>query len=173
MNEDLTPGTGVGEPEGVLTNVTNGVTAVNSAGWTTKWSYEHIVDLQHSVDRAYRNERTAFMMHDLSVAVTRKIVDLEGRPMFTTATAAGEPDRLMGRPIIINNDMPVMAASAKSVVYGDFTAGYRARVVKDITLIRATERWIDAMQVGFFAFMRLDGKPTAAGALRSFINAAS
>jgi HK97 family phage major capsid protein len=50
--------------------------------------------------------------------------------------------------------MPVMAANAKSVLFGDFSK-YMVRDVMDFTLFRMTDsKYTENGQVGFLAFCR-------------------
>lgn len=169
--EDQTAGTGAGEPEGIVTNISTGKTG--ATGQTATVTYDDLVDLEHSVDVAYRNERARWMMHDLSLAIVRKVKDGEGRPMFVTSTVVGQPDTLLGKPISINNEMAQMAANAKSILFGDFQRAFLIRIARDVTMVRATERWVDAMQVGFFAFMRWDSILKTTSAVKAYANSAS
>ena len=62
----------------------------------------------------------------------------------------------------INQAVASIAASAKTVAYGDFS-GYWIRDVTGMTLLRLTERYADYLQVGFLAFSRHDGDYIDAG----------
>lgn len=179
-NTHWTTGTGTGQPEGITTNVTTGKTG--ATGQTTTVTSDDLIDLIHSVDRAYRQMgRVAggaargprFMMHDLSLAIVRKLKDGEGRPIYQFSDREGEPDRLHGYPVSINNDVPQMAADAKSILFGDFFRGYIIRIVRDMQLLRLTERYADALQVGFFAFMRMDGRPVTTSAVKAYVNSSA
>ena len=55
-----------------------------------------------------------------------------------------------------------MAANAKSILFGDFTR-YYVRIVLGMQLMRLVERYADALQIGFLAFMRADGNLLDAG----------
>lgn len=166
-----TTGTGAGQPEGIATNISTGKTG--ATGQTTTVTYDDLVDLEHSVDVAYRTERSRWMMHDLSLAIVRKVKDGEGRPIFVASTQAGQPDTLLGRPIAINNAVAQMAASAKSIYFGDFNRAFLIRVARDVTMVRLMERYADAMQTGFFAFMRWDSILKTTSAVKAYANSAS
>lgn len=171
-NEHFTTGTGTGQPEGVQTNAVVGKTG--AAGQTTSITFEDFIDLAHSVDPAYRaGGRGRFMLHDLSVAKARKLKSTDGVPLWQPSLQAGVPDALFGYPYTVNNDMPVMAASAKSVLFGDFFAGYVIRDVRGFTLLRLDERYADFLQVGFLGFQRADAQPQDASAIRAYQNAAA
>jgi HK97 family phage major capsid protein len=53
--------------------------------------------------------------------------------------------------------MAVPATGVKSVLYGDFEAGYVVRLVKAFELIRLEERFAEFGQTAFIAFDRADG----------------
>ena len=173
----MTTGTGTGQPRGLLTASTLGTTG--ATGQATSVTYDSLVDLEHSLDPAYRSRPgVAYMMHDRSVAVIRKIKDASGRPIFVpgydVGTPGGAPDTLLGRPIVVNQDMPVMAASAKSILFGDFKK-YLRRTVMDLTLFRMTDSAFTLNgQVGFVAFNRVGGNLIdAGGAVKHFANSAT
>jgi HK97 family phage major capsid protein len=58
--------------------------------------------------------------------------------------------------------MPVMAANAKSILFGDFS-NYVIRDALDVQIIRLNERFPDNLEVGFIAFQRTDGNLVNAG----------
>lgn len=177
-NAHFTTGTGSSQPEGVVTGSGAGVTAA-AASSTTAITYDELVTLMYSVDSAYREGGSvAFMMNDATIGAIRKIRDDSGgaglgRPIWEPSAQLGQPDMLLGRRIIANNDMPVMAASAKSVLFGDFEAGYIIREVLGIQSLRLEERYADYLQVGFLAFLRTDGLVQDSNAIKHFQNAAA
>lgn len=171
QNEHFTTGTGTAQPEGIQTNATIGKTG--TTGQTTSVTYDDLVDLIHSVDVAYRNARSRFMAHDLSLATVRKLKDSQNRPLWEPSLQVGTPDSLLGYPLTINNDMPVMAANAKSVLFGDFFAGYVIRDVTGVQVLRLEERYADYLQVGFLAFQRSDATPQDTAAYKAYRNSAT
>lgn len=170
VNEELTTGTGTAQPHGVVTAAPTGKTG--ATGQTTSFIYDDLIDLEHSVDPAYRNERSRFMFHDLTLAAGRKIKDNDGRPIWQPSLQSGVASSLNGRPYTINNDMPQMGAGNKSILYGDFNA-YIARTVTGGRVLRLTERYADYLQVGFLAFERWDGELEDTNAIKAYANAAS
>lgn len=175
-NAHFTTGTGTAQPDGIVTGATIGKTG--TTGQTLTVIYNDLVDLVHSVDPAYRNERSRFMAHDLSLAVVRKLRDDSGgaglgRPLWEPSVQLGQPDTLMGYPVVTNNDMPVMAANAKSILFGDFFTAYVVREVLGIQMIRLEERYADFLQVGFLSFMRTDGTTQDSTAVKAYRNSAT
>lgn len=178
-NTHFTTGDGSAKPTGVIAAAGVGVTAANSTSQVTAVTYDSLVDLIHSVDPAYRGQgRCRFMMNDASVKVIRKIKDGQSRPIFVPGYEAGvpggAPDTLLGYPIAINQDVAVMAASAKSIAFGDFSY-YHVRDVMAVEMFRFTDSAYTKLgQVGFLAWMRSGGNLIdVGGAVKTFVNAAS
>lgn len=179
QNLDFTTGAGSTLPYGIVTGAASG--KVGTTGQTLTVVYDDLVDLEHSVDPAYRSQPgVGYMMNDASVKVIRKIKDTSGRPIFVPGYEAGAvvgggaPDTLMGRPIYINQDMPVMAANAKSILFGQLSK-YVIRDVMDLTLFRMTDSAFTLLgQVGFVGFMRSGGRLIdAGGAVKYYANSAT
>jgi HK97 family phage major capsid protein len=179
QNSHFTVGTGTGQPNGIVTAAAAG--KVGITGQTLSVIYDDLVDLEHSVDPAYRsNPSVGYMMHDSSVKVVRKIKDAQGRPLFVPGYEAdamingGAPDRLMGRPIHVNQDMPVMAVNAKSILFGQCSK-YVIRDVMDLTIFRMTDSAFTLLgQIGFVGFLRTGGNLIdAGGAVKYYANSAT
>jgi HK97 family phage major capsid protein len=172
QNQHFTTGTGVSQPEGVQTNAVIGKTG--ATGQTTSVTYDDLIDLIHSVDPAYRNSgRAQFMLNDTTLAAARKLKDGQNRPLWEPSIQVGVPDGLLGYRYTINQDMPTMAANAKSILFGDLFAGYLIRDVQDVQLLRLAERYADFLQVGFLAFARTDGTPQDTAAYKAYRNSAT
>lgn len=158
-NEEFTIGTGVDMPEGIVTAATLG--KQGAAGQTTSVTYEDLVDLEHAVNRAYRRN-AKWMMADSTLKALKKLKDNQGRPLWQPGLTVGEPDTILGYPYVINDDVPAMAASAKSILFGDFS-NYFIRDVMDVVVFRISEKYIENGQIGFVAFSRHDGRLIDAG----------
>lgn len=178
-NRLFTTGTGSAQPHGVVTAAPIGVTAANSTSQVTAVTYDSLVDMQHSVDPAYREQGGArWMFNDTTLRQLRKIKDQSNRPIFVpgyeTGNPQGAPDRLLGDPITINQQMVDMAASQRSIAYGNFSA-YHIRDVMAVEMFRFTDSaFTKKGQVGFLAWMRTGGNLVdVGGAVKVFVNAAS
>lgn len=170
-NRHFTVGTGVNQPEGIVTAAQVGVTG--GAGQTDSVTWVDLVDLIHSVDPAYRMlGNTRFMFHDTTLRALKKLTDGEGRPLWLPGVATKEPDTFLGEQYVINQDMPEMAPGAKSILFGDFSF-YTIRDVMSTLLFRMTDSFYTRKgQVGFLAFSRHDGKfLDVGGAVKAYQNA--
>jgi HK97 family phage major capsid protein len=85
----------------------------------------------------------------------------------------GAPDRLLGAPITINQDVANMAANARSILFGDFS-GYYIRDVMAMEMYRFTDSaFARNGQVGFLAMLRSGGNLIDVNKVRVFVNAAT
>lgn len=169
-NRHFTVGTGTAQPEGVVTNAVVGKTG--AGGQLTTVTFDDLIDLEMSVSDVYRDSGR-FLLGDAALKGLRKAKNADGDYIWQPSVQAGVPSLLAGRPYTINNYMPAPAASAKSVLFGDFREGYLIRRVRDVQLLRLAERYADFLQVGFLAFHRADGKPQNTAAYRAFQHAAA
>lgn len=178
QNNLFTLGTGTAQPLGIVPAAAAGVVA--ATGGATTITYGNLVDLTHAVDPAYRQlGRCRFMFHDQTLASIQKIVDSSGRPIFLPGYMAEgatgpAPDRILGYPIQINQDVATMAANAYSALFGDFSF-YKIRDVMNMTVFRFTDSAYTKLgQVGFLAWMRSGGTLVdAGGAVCTFKNSAT
>ena len=171
QNTHFTTGGGTTVPDGVIPKASTGKTG--TTGQTLTVIYDDLVDLKHSVNRAYR-ANARFMMNDLSVAIVSKLKDTTGRPIWTPSVTEGAPDTLLGFPVAINDDVAVMAAEAKSIAFGDFSK-YTIRDVADTTVIRRFDDSAFALsnQVGFCGWTRSGGNLLDIAAVKVYVNSAT
>ena len=171
QNMHQTIGTGSGQPLGLIPASTVG--KVGATGQTATVTYGDLVDVKHSVNRAYRGN-AKWMMNDLSVASLSKLVDTVGRPIWIPAVTEGAPDLLLGKPIAINDDVPVMAANAKSIAFGELSQ-YTIRDVSNSTTMRRFDDSVFALkgQVGFCGWTRSGGNLLDTAAVRLYQNSAT
>ena len=165
-------GDGTGKPTGITTQTTAGVTAANStSNVTTISTADHLINLKYSVLSPYRRN-ASWLMNDSSVGKIATLKDTTNQYIWRPGITAGEPDTLLGAPLYTDPDVPAMAASAKSILYGDFS-WYWIRDVSGILIQRLNELFAMNGQVGFLVFHRTDGKLVNTAAVKHFANAAS
>jgi HK97 family phage major capsid protein len=164
QNDHFTTGSGVSQPNGLLTAATDSAVTTVS---TTLISYDEMVNLEHSVDPAYR-PGAKWMFHDGALKALKKVKALQysgdttGLPIWLPGLAVNAPDTILGYPYVVNQSMSTPATTVKSVLFGALNK-YIVRDVRDITLVRLNERYADYHQVGFLAFARSDGDLLDAG----------
>lgn len=158
-NTHFTVGTGTAQPVGIVTAATLGKQPATTQ--TATVLFDDFVDLEHSVDPAYR-QGARFMMHDTTLRAIKKLKDSQGRPLFLPGLSSTNPDTILGYPFEINQDVAQMATTAKSILFGDL-GKYLIRDVLGVTLLRLDERFAEFHQTAFLAFARFDGNLLNAG----------
>jgi HK97 family phage major capsid protein len=158
-NRHFTTGTGANQPMGITLDAPNGVTAAGQSAVT----WDELIDLEHSVDPAYRTmPGVGYMFNDTTLRELKQIKDGEGRPLWTVSVREGEPDRINGYRYVINQDMPSMTTGLRAILFGDFSA-YHIRDVDELMVMRLEELYALRRQVAFVAFSRHDGGLIDAG----------
>jgi HK97 family phage major capsid protein len=169
LNQHFTTGTGTAQPDGIVTSATVGTTGTGSFATTGGITFDNVIDLTESIDPAYGGlSDLKFMGHQTVRKALRKVKDGQSRYIWEPSTQAGAPSTVYGYEFVLNNDMPTLAASSKSLLFGSVRQAYVARIVKELTTLRLTERYADYLQVGFLAFERADGTMQDANAVRVF-----
>ena len=153
-NTHGTTGTGSAQPRGIVTAVLADTAPVIAAS-ATAIAYEDLIDLQHAVDPAYR-PRGAWMMHDSIVKILKKLLDLDGRPLWSSGIAVREPQTILGHRFFINQAMDsAVVEDAESILFGDMSKYIIRRVINPV-LVRLNERFAELYQTAFIMFDRWD-----------------
>lgn len=117
----FTNGDGNKKPVGVLQDQT--IKSVAN-GHAANLSPEALIGLMYSLPAAYRN-RGSWMLNATTLATIRKLKDGDGRFLWQPSFQAGQPETILGRPVVEAVDMPDIAANDTPILYGDFGVGYR------------------------------------------------
>lgn len=160
-------GTGVGQPLGLLHPSRIGagtdpliVGATTAVGATPSVSFDAFIDLEHSIDPAYRNgSRTRYMLSDGMLKLARKLKDGDERPLWVPIPVPGFAPTINGHPYFVDNSLAGNVPGGIGAVFGDFFAGYLVRIVQGFQAVRLGERYADFMQTGYFAYSRMDAVP--------------
>lgn len=113
-------GSGVKQPEGILTN--SGIDHVVN-GHATNLSADKLIDLLYSLPAAYRNAPgAAWAMNGSTLAAVRKLKDGQNNYLWSPAYVAGQPETILGKPVVEMVDLPDIADGAFPIVFGDWSA---------------------------------------------------
>lgn len=140
-------GNGVKKPRGFLTYevVANASYAWGKMGYIASGGAgafassnpgDNIIDLIHSLKSQYRNG-AVLVMADTTLAAVRKIKDGSGNFYLFNPDPTGEfAGLVLGKPVVIDDNMPAIAANSYSVAFANWQRAYRIVDRKGITLIR-------------------------------------
>lgn len=148
-------GDGSGKPLGVLAATGGAETGVTAAS-STAVTADELMDLFYSLKSPYR-KKAVWVLNDSTIKAVRKLKDSTGQYLWQPSLVVGTPDTLLGRPVKTSAYMPVIAAGAKTIAFGDFSyywiADRQGRSFK-----RLNELYAANGQVGFLGSQRVDGK---------------
>lgn len=148
-------GDGTGKPLGILAASGGAQTGVTAAS-ATAITADELMDLFYSLKAPYR-KNAVWVLNESTIKAIRKLKDSTGQYLWQPSLVAGTPDTLLGRPMKTSTFMPVAAAGAKSIAFGDFSyfwiADRQGRSFK-----RLNELYAATGQVGFMGSQRVDGK---------------
>ncbi|MBB3035384.1 phage major capsid protein [Alteriqipengyuania lutimaris] len=167
-NKQLTVGAGGSAPNGVVTASSLGVTAAATGAIAA----DELIDLQHSVNAAYRRSpKTRWQFSDDTLKVIRKLKDGQGNYLWQMGDVrSGEPDQLLRSPYSVNDDVPPIAAGNRAIIYGDHSK-YFVRKVGAVRTIVARERF--APNLGILGVHRFDGELVDTAAVKHLALAAA
>jgi HK97 family phage major capsid protein/HK97 family phage prohead protease len=131
-------GTTAVEPSGFM--VAAGIAETNN-GHATLLSADALINLLYAMPATYRN-RGAWVMNGTTLAAVRKLKDGNNNYLWQPSYQAGQPETILGRPVVEALDMPNIASGATPIIFGDFKAGYRIydRVALDVMPDLLTQR---------------------------------
>jgi HK97 family phage major capsid protein len=148
-------GGGSTEPTGIVAGASDsGVTFASS----TVPTGDELIDLYHGLGRPYRRN-AVFLTSDVFAKAVRKLKDGDGQYLWQTGLQAGQPDMLLGRPVITSSDVVSPATTVKSIVFGDMS-NYTIADRSGSSLQRLNELYAATGQIGFRYNKRTDGKVT-------------
>ena len=160
-------GNGINQPKGFLkatvTNEGDSVRAFGTLqyvasgaadGFAAVRPEEKLIDLVHALRAPYR-QGAVFLMNSATLARIRKFKTDDGAFMWQPGLAAGQPDTLLGYPVVEAEDMPDIAAGNLSIAFGNFKAGYVIAERAATTILR--DPYTNKPFVHFYAVKRVGG----------------
>lgn len=159
-------GDGITQPEGVMTHA--GIAGTNN-GHATVLAADALINLIYAVPATYRNAGT-WAMNGSTLAAVRKLKDGQGNYLWQPSYQAGQPEMILGRPVVEVLDMDSIAAGTAPILYGDFSA-YRILDRMALSILvdpytRATQK-----QTRYHAGRRVGGRVIMPAKFRKLIMA--
>lgn len=168
-------GTGANQPEGFLTAATataeDGVRAFgtvqylgtgNAAGLGTGLDGK-LIDLVHALKAGHR-QGAVFVMNSTTLASVRKLKTSDGAFLWQPGMVEGQPDRLLGYPVIEAEDMPDVAGGSFPIAFGNFRHGYLIAEHSPTRILR--DPFTNKPFVHFYATKRIGGKVLDSNAIK-------
>ena len=169
---DLVTGNASSKPSGIVQTATTGVTGAASVAGA--FTADNLIDLFYSVNSGYRSSKSAaWMMRDATIAAVRKLKEATTGAYLWAPGLQGAPDTILGKPVVSDPNVAAVALSAKSIIFGDFSA-YFVRIAGGIRFERSTDFAFNTDQITFKAVLRGDGiLADQTGAVKVFVGNAA
>lgn len=168
--EHFITGSGSGQPNGVVTASTAGVTG--GTGAAGAFTADNLIDLYYSVIAGYR-QRGTWLMSDAGIKAVRKLKDANNQYLWQPGLSVAEESTLLGRPILSDTNVADPALSAKSVAFGDLSR-YMIRDVRGVRVERSVDFAFQNDLVTWRFIARTDGDLIdTTGAVKHFVGGAT
>ena len=160
-------GTGIGQPEGILTN--SSVTTNYVAGTdASKVVFAGLANLYYGLKSGYAANAT-WLMNRSTIGAIRQIVDGNQRPLWEPGFpgfSGMEPPTIFGRPYAEMPDMPNIGSNAFPIAFGDIKRGYL--IVDRVTMVvqRLVEKYAEQGQIAYLVRKRVGGQVVLAEAIK-------
>jgi HK97 family phage major capsid protein len=129
-----------------------------STGSAGAFTADALKEIQNSLKEVYQPS-AVWMLKRSSWSDIIKLKDGNGAYLLdTTSMKDGDTMRLLGKPVLFADDMPVKATDALAMTYGDFKVGYTIVDRLGIRVLR--DPYTDKRYVKFYTTKRVGGAVT-------------
>ena len=122
-----------------------------------------LIDLVHSLKAGHR-QGASFVMNSATLAEVRKLKTANGAFLWQPGMVDGQPDRLLGYPVVEAEDMPDIAAGACPIAFGNFRHGYLIAERSATQVLR--DPFTNKPFVHFYATKRVGGQVLDSNAIK-------
>ena len=146
-------------PFGTLQFVPSGASGAFVAGTPQ----DRLIDLVQALRPPYR-QGAVFVMNSATASVIRKFKTADGAFLWQPGLVSGQPDTLLGYPLVEAEDMPDIAADSLSIAFGNFKAGYLIAERSETQILR--DPYTHKPFVHFYATKRIGGQVSNSEAIK-------
>ncbi|MBO9512107.1 phage major capsid protein [Erythrobacter sp. A6_0] len=122
-----------------------------------------LIDLVHTLKAGHR-QGASFVMNSATLAEVRKFKTADGAFLWQPGLVEGQPDRLLGYPVVEAEDMPDIAAGTYPIAFGNFRHGYLIAERSATQILR--DPFTNKPFVHFYATKRVGGQVLDGNAIK-------
>jgi HK97 family phage major capsid protein len=160
-------GTGVSQPKGFLATPSAAVPDASRPFGTLQYLISNdpatlgltpdllLIDVVMALKAGHR-QNAVWVMNARTLAAVRKLKDTDGAFLWQGSLLDGQPDRLLGYPVVEAADMPDIGAGAFPIAFGNFQNGYIITERFGTRLLR--DPYSNKPFVNFYATRRIGGQ---------------
>ncbi|WP_159976676.1 MULTISPECIES: phage major capsid protein [unclassified Novosphingobium] len=168
-------GSGINQPRGFLNAATSTagdatrtfgtlqhLVSGNATGFDTSPELK-LIDLVHSLKAGHR-QGASWVMNSKTLAAVRKLKAADGSFLWQPGLMEGQPNRLLGYPVVEAEDMPDVGAGVFPIAFGNFRAGYLIAERSATSILR--DPFTNKPFVHFYATKRIGGQVLDSDAIK-------
>ena len=122
-----------------------------------------LIDLVHTMKAGHR-QGASWVMNSTTLSEVRKLKTTDGAFLWQPGLVEGQPDRLLGYPVVEAEDMPDVGAGAFPIAFGNFKAGYLIAERSATQILR--DPFTNKPFVHFYATKRVGGQVLDSAAIK-------
>ena len=149
----LLTGTGTSAAQGALNTTTTLATET-----ATAITADELIELQATIKQAYQ-PNACWIMAPATFTAIKKLQDANKRYLMQDDVTGEFPFRLLGKPVFLSDNMPAIAAGAKTVLYGD-CSGLSVNFRENISIEVLREKYATQHAIGVVSWFEFDSKVT-------------
>lgn len=117
---------------------------------------DELIALEHRVIDAYQKD-CVFIMHPETREAILKLKDGDGRYLLNNDLTTGFTDRLLGKPVLISDQMPKLGSENKAIFYGD-PSGLYVNIREEMNTEVLRENYATMHAIGINLWAEMDSK---------------
>lgn len=151
LEKEILTGSGSSAATGALASANTLTTASGTA-----IAADELIDLQAKVKQAYQMN-ACWIMNPATFTAIKKLKDANNRYLLQDDVTGEFPYRLLGKPVYVSDNMPAIALSAKTVLYGDLS-GIAVKFSEQVEIQVLNEKYATQHAVGVVGWFEFDSK---------------
>jgi len=151
IENELLSGSGSSAMQGAV-NTTTTLAAASATAITA----DELIELQSKVKQAYQ-AGACWTMNPATFLAIKKLKDGNNRYLLQDNVTGEFPYMLLGKSVYLSDNMPVMAASAKAVLYGDYS-GLAVNIREGVSIQVLREKYATQHAIGVNGWLEMDSK---------------
>lgn len=159
-------GNGANQPLGLFVASADGVPTgrdISAGNTSTSIGFDGLINAKYALKGAYRS-RARWMFHRDAISQIAKLKDTTNQYLWQPSVQAGEPDRILGIPVITSEYVPNTFTTGLYVgMLADFSF-YWIVDSFDLQIQRLVELYAETNQTGLIGRKQLDAQPVLAEA---------
>lgn len=155
LNRLFLVGTGSDQPQGLIEG-----TQKVTLGDTSAISINDFITMQTTLNPAYINDSTCWIVNRETYIKMGNLLDQQGRPYLTSNVVGDRIQyRFLGSEVIVDNNMPKLGSSGnKAIVYANIKESYSVNMLQEITTKHLVEKGFTNGYEEFAAYVLADGR---------------